>query len=61
MGFYEFLAMLEGKVRKGSFFWDSIWLKNSVPSDSYTYLIVRPEKLRPELKILNMIGYINIQ
>ena len=61
MGFYEFLAMLEGKVRKGSFFWDSIWLKNNVPSDSYTYLIVRPEKLRPELKILNMIGYINIQ
>ena len=38
LGFYEFLAMLEAKVRKGSFFWDSIWLKNSVPSDSYTYV-----------------------
>ena len=25
LGFYEFLAMLEGKTRKVLFFWGSIW------------------------------------
>jgi hypothetical protein len=30
LGFFEFLAMLEGKVRKGSFFWGINLVKNNV-------------------------------